>query len=292
MRCCPSCDAALEAGTWECASCDWVAPLSEGLPLLAPDAAEPGDGFRPEGFAGLAATEDASFWFQGRNRLIEWALATHFPRAQSFLEVGCGTGFVLQSVERAFPALRVAGCELFVDGLHEAARRVVRAELLQADARHLPFREEYDVIGTFDVLEHIAEDRAALESIREALVPGGGLIVTVPQHPALWSPTDDYACHERRYTRAELRRKIEITGFTIDRITSFVSLLLPAMVLSRLRSRGTNATYEPTAEHEAAARYGTALGHVLALERRMIKAGISLPAGGSLLAIARRAGPA
>jgi SAM-dependent methyltransferase len=290
VRCCPLCGGALATDAWICAICGWAADESDGLPLLAAEAADPGGGFRPEGFAGLAAAEENSFWFQGRNKLIGWALASNFPSAQSFLEVGCGTGFVLQHIERTFPALRVTGCELFVDGLHEAARRVRRSELLQADARHLPFREEFDVVGTFDVLEHIAEDRAALASIRDALVPGGGLIVTVPQHPALWSPTDDYACHERRYTRDELRSKLETSGFTVDRMTSFVSLLLPAMVLSRVRSRGTAATYEPTAEHDAVARYGAALGHVLSLERGMIKAGISLPVGGSLLAVARRSG--
>lgn len=289
MRCCPACGGTLEADTWACSTCGWAAPVSGGLPLLAPDAAAAGDGFRPEGFADLAATEEASFWFQGRNRLIEWALSAHFPQARTFLEVGCGTGFVLQGVERAFPLMRVSGCELFVDGLLEAQSRVARADLLQADARRLPFRHEFDVIGTFDVLEHIAEDRAAIQSIRDALVPGGGLIVTVPQHPTLWSPGDDYACHERRYTRRELRRKLESAGFTVDRITSFVSLLLPAMVLSRLRSRANRVSYTPTAEHAAAERYATALGCVLAVERRMIQAGISLPAGGSLLAVAHRA---
>lgn len=287
MRRCPACGAGLESSAWTCGACGWQAPVSDGIPILAPAVIEEGDGFRPEGFTDLAAAEDASFWFQGRSSLIEWSIGRFFPSARSFLEVGCGTGFVLRGVERAFPTMAVTGCELFPDGLREAQGRVQRAELLQADARDLPFRDEFDVIGTFDVLEHIADDRRAIASMHEALRPGGGLIVTVPQHPALWSPADDYACHERRYTRGELRRKLEHGGFEVERITSFVSLLLPAMVLSRLRTRRHRDTYRPTAEHEAAERHAALLGAVLAAEQRLIVAGISLPAGGSLLAVAR-----
>ena len=105
------------------------------------------------------------------------------------------------------------------------------------DARRIPFECEFDVVGAFDVLEHLVEDESALAQMFNAARPGGGLLVTVPQQRYLWSASDEYAMHQRRYSRAELRAKVESAGFQIERITSFNSLLLPLMILSRMQQK-------------------------------------------------------
>jgi SAM-dependent methyltransferase len=76
------------------------------------------------------------------------------------------------------------------------------------DAQRIPYREEFDVAGAFDVIEDVENDRAVLQELRTALAPGGGLILTVPQHPALWSEYDVRAGHVRRYRASELRAKV------------------------------------------------------------------------------------
>src|SRR5690606_22871969 len=116
-----------------------------------------------------------------------------------FLEIGCGTGFVLSGVADAFPAVRLFGSEIFTAGLEFAARRQPSVNFMQMDARSLPFLDEFDVIGAFDVLEHIVEDGQVLAQMREALKPNGIILLTVPQHEWLWSPVDEFACHVRRY---------------------------------------------------------------------------------------------
>jgi SAM-dependent methyltransferase len=203
------------------------------------------------------------------------------------LEVGCGTGFVLAGVRDAFPEIRLVGGELFQAGLAVAARRVPDAELLELDARDLPFDGEFDVVGAFDVLEHIDDDSRALREMHSALRPGGGLLVTVPQHPRLWSAVDEYSQHVRRYTRVELLDKVRGVGFEVVRWTSFVSLLLPILAVSRLRFRGVK-TFDPLSEYRSPPFVDSALGWVLAAERALIKRGLPLPAGGSLLVVARR----
>ena len=105
------------------------------------------------------------------------------------------------------------------------------------DARRIPFRDEFDVIGAFDVIEHIEEDVAVIDEVGRALRPGGGFVMTVPQHPALWSPQDEHAHHVRRYTAAGLRRKVEAAGFEVVRMTSFVRLLLPSCSRRGMRLR-------------------------------------------------------
>jgi SAM-dependent methyltransferase len=247
----------------------------------------PSAGFDETYFQHLPRVEERSFWFRSRNALIIWALRRYFPHAQSMLEVGCGTGFVLRGVRDALPQMRLVGGEPFEAGLAVAAQRVPDAELMKLDARELPFREEFDVVGAFDVLEHIDDDERALAAMYGALRPGGGLLVTVPQHPRLWSAVDEYSHHVRRYRRDELPTKLRDCGFDVLRQTSFVSLLLPVLVLSRLRFRDKK-DFDPLAEFRAPPFVDSALGWVLTAERTLIRSGLSLPAGGSLLVVARR----
>lgn len=245
-------------------------------------------GFSPTSFAVLEAIENGSFWFRARNRLVVWALAAHFPEARTYLEVGCGTGFVLRAVRDAFPQLHVEGSELFEEGLAVARRRLPGVPLHQLDARDLPFRASFDIVGSYDVLEHIDEDDAVLAQLRAALRPGGGLLVTVPQHRWLWGPADEAGHHRRRYTRAELTGKVRRAGFEVVRVTSFVSLPLPAMAASRLRDRVSRQAYDPAREHRAPRWLDRSLERAMDVERALIRSGASLPAGGSLLLVARR----
>lgn len=288
MRCCVCCSATHDAEDWTCPACGFTPCLIAGFPALAPELAAGGAGFQPEAFAELAALEAESFWFCGRNRLIIWALRKHFPNLQSYLEIGCGTGFVLAGVAQAYPQARLTGSEVFSVGLPFAARRVENAELLQMDARHIPYAEEFDAIGAFDVLEHIEEDEVVLAEMHRALRLGGGIIITVPQHPGLWSRQDEYACHVRRYRIGELREKVQRAGFRVEMQTSFVSLLLPAMFASRLAQRNAPADSDAMAELRLPTLINRTFEGVMNVERQLIRLGMRFPAGGSLLLVARK----
>ncbi len=291
MRLCLACERPFAADTWRCPACGFEPATVDGLPAFAPDRAADDEAFRGEAFAELAELELRHWWFAARSRLIVWALREYFPGARTILDAGCGTGAVLEAVGAAAPGLERSGGELLARGLAGAARRLGDAvALVQMDAARIPFAEEFDVVGAFDVIEHIDDDEAALRSLHRALRPGGGLLLTVPQHPRLWTDADAYGGHRRRYTRADLAGKLVRAGFDPVRITSFVSLLLPLMATARIRSRAPTTPSEALAELRRADRLGGPLARVMAVERRMIAAGANLPWGGSLLAVARRAG--
>jgi len=289
MKRCPRCETAYNAVVWTCPACGFTPPQKDGFPTLAPELAQGGAGFQPEAFAELAVLEADNFWFRARNRLIVWALRRHFPHFHRYLEIGCGTGYVLAGVSNAFPQAKVTGSEVFSVGLPFAAHRVEKAELLQMDARRIPYVDEFDVIGAFDVLEHIEEDEAVLAEMLRALRPGGGIAITVPQHPWLWSRQDEYACHVRRYRIGELREKVLRAGFKVELETSFVSLLLPAMLVSRMAQRNAPTESDAMAELRLATPINRVFEWVMNAERQLIRLGLRFPAGGSILLIARKA---
>jgi SAM-dependent methyltransferase len=288
MKLCLACKERFDGEPWRCPRCQWQPETRDGYLCFAPDLAEGNDGFSAEYFGELARLEAAHFWFRQRNRLLIWALRRYFPGAQSFLEIGAGTGFVLAGIREASPHLQVYGCDIFTEALTFAGGRLAGVPLVQVDARRLPFEEEYDVIGAFDILEHIERYDHVFREIFRACRPGGGALITVPQHRFLWSALDEYSFHKRRFVRAELLQAARQAGFGIVRVTSFVSLLFPLLVLSRLGKRRMRTGFDPRAELRLHPAVNRILEGGLALERVLIQQGCSFPFGGSLLLVARR----
>ena len=290
MRVCSACGSSRCTDVWVCQDCGSRPAVIDGFNAFAPDLASENSGFQESYFAELAALEARNFWFRARNDLIVWAMKTYVPDCQRFLEIGCGTGFVLSGIRSAYPNADLVGSEIFSAGLGFAAGRVASAEFYQMDARSIPFRDQFDAIGAFDVLEHIHDDASVIAEVSRALRPNGRFVLSVPQHPALWSPQDDHAYHVRRYTSTGLRDKLRTAGFEVIRITSFVSLLLPLMLASRarMRLRTSNEAFDAMGELKMSPVANAVLGSIMRVERLLIRHGVSWPAGGSLLVVARK----
>jgi trans-aconitate methyltransferase len=246
-------------------------------------------GFKTHYFKELAELEAGNFWFRARNRIILWAIGRYSPSLKSFLEIGCGTGFIISSISRRFPEVKLFGSEYLEEGLAFARQRVPAAEFTQMDARCIPYESALDAIGAFDVLEHIEEDEAVLQQMYKALKPGGFVFITVPQHRWLWSVVDEYACHVRRYDADELHEKFFKAGFEIIQSASFVSMLLPAMYLSRLLNRNKmDVSMDAMIELRINPILNKIFEWLLYFELALMRAGISLPVGGSMLLVAQK----
>lgn len=175
MKICLNCNEQFTKTTWTCPHCNHTPALIEDHYAFAPELAKENDGFEANFFAQLIKVEANNFWFRARNQLIIWALKRYFPNARNFLEIGCGTGFVLSGIQQAFPNMHLSGSEIFNQGLEFAKQRVIGADLFQMDARKIPFIDEFAVIGAFDVLEHIQEDTTVLNEIYKSTQRGGKL---------------------------------------------------------------------------------------------------------------------
>ncbi len=289
MKRCLSCNKSYASSGIDCPACGFEPVVIGGFRSYAPNLAHSGDGFKSSYFADLVCLEETNFWFQSRNQLILWALEEYCDNFQSLLEIGCGTGYVLSGISKVFPYSTLQGSEIFVAGLDFAATRLPSVDLLQMDARDIPFQKEFDVIGAFDVLEHIEEDECVLAQVHSALKPHGFMLLTVPQHAWLWSSVDEYACHVCRYAASDLHHKIKSAGFQIVRSTSFVTTLLPAMIASRfLQKRVSDEKFDATAELKISPWLNSLFFQLLRAELAIIRRGFSFPIGGSRLVVARK----
>lgn len=284
LRVCPACDATLETSSWHCGTCGFEARVQDGIVFLAPEFDRLDIGFDSGTFEKLAASEEKHFWFQARLKLIVAAVEQYFAASRRVLEIGCGTGLVTRALSQALPNAEISGSEIFSEGLYFAAPRQPRIHFLQLDARRLPFRNHFDLVGAFDVLEHIEDDRGVLKELGRAMSPGAGLLLTVPQHRWLWSGADEAARHVRRYTRPELLEKLRAAGFEILQWQSFVTLVLPLLYLKRVVARQDQVLDELSISPIANA----VLGSVMKLERWLMNAGLRFPWGSSLLVVARK----
>jgi SAM-dependent methyltransferase len=296
QRICTFCGAAESIGAEEpawpvgrrCAACGFAVGSQDGIPLFAPELNETATGYDPALFSVLARVDASHFWFVARNELIVGLCDRYFPAAKSFLEIGCGTGAVLRALSAARPWARLAGSDLHSTGLAIARRRLPAAvELVQMNAQAIPAVAAFDVIGAFDVLEHIVDDEAALRSLRDAAGRDGGVILAVPQHPWLWSRADEIGHHQRRYRRGELETKLGRNGFEVMFSTSFTAVLLPLMMASRLLSRSTGGDAGIQREFAISGRRNAVLTSLLRAEVRLTLAGVHWPAGGSRVVVAR-----
>ena len=238
-------------------------------------------------YAEYAAAEDAHWWFVARRRILDRVLdGLDLPADAAILEAGCGTGGNLAMLARHG---RLLAFEID-DGAREVAdKRSVTDVAAGALPEPIPFGDEcFDLIAMLDVLEHVADDRGALVNLRERLVPGGRLLVTVPAYMFLWSRHDEINHHQRRYTRSALARLMQETGYDVRHATYFNTLLFPLVfgvrTLNNLlgRDEGSDLAMPSPPVNKL-------LTQVFASERHLVPRA-TLPFGVSILLVAQRSG--
>jgi SAM-dependent methyltransferase len=266
----------------------------DGFRCYAPDVARECVDYPEEGFELTAAVEADSFWCRSRNRVLRGVIDRFTDRSRrlNMLEIGCGIGGVVAELRR-FPHLRLTASEIYLQGLQYARSRFPDVTFIQLDATRMPFHGDFDIVGAFDVIEHIDRDEQVIAGVHEALRPEGLFVVTVPQHPWIWSTLDELARHKRRYTRSDLLEKLRRHRFDVLFCSSFVTALFPAMAAARLLARTRRVDPDRKAALASEVTFSPAVNRtcdwVMRIDESALRAGLSLPFGGSLVAVARKA---
>ncbi len=232
----------------------------------------------------MAEAEERHWWFRGRREFIRTAIdSLALPDSPVLLDAGCGSGGNLALLGEFG---RVFGFEYDAEARKHASALNIATVGAGSLPDSIPFgTERFDVIGLFDVLEHLPEPVASLAALRERLAPGGAIVITVPANPWLWGPHDERHQHQRRYTGGTLRRHLSEARLRVEYLSHFNSLLLPLAVAQRLRER----LFGYSTEHlMSGAVVNEALLRIWRLEHAWIPRR-RFPFGLSLLAIARSA---
>lgn len=247
-----------------------------------------------DGFELTAKIEKVNFWVSSRNRLFKKLVKLNMLGKGNtrLLEIGCATGEFIHQI-KDFPKLEITGSEIYLSGLRYAKKKLPDINFIQFDITRGVVDQCYDLIIAFDVLEHIENDTLALTNINKMLDKEGIFIVSVPQHMFLWSNLDNIVRHKRRYSRKELLTKLCDNRFEILYTTSFVFILFPLMLITRLRDKNNNKN---TQSDEIAlaqrVKFPNVLNWILDLLMRidefLIHCRASLPFGGTLIVIAKK----
>jgi SAM-dependent methyltransferase len=178
----------------------------------------------------------------GSNILNDLQDATRFNRwmgdtlrpflGDRVLEIGAGIGnLTSQFIPRE---LYVASDinPVYLDYLRSYAIGKPYLSVLKVDANNeadfAPLKNQFDTAIMVNVLEHVPDEQLALKNLRGALMPGGKVIILVPQHPALYGSLDVALEHRERYTEEGLKNSLEKAGFQVDRIFNFNRISVPS----------------------------------------------------------------
>lgn len=235
----------------------------------------------------LDAVEETLWWLVGlRTLVLDLVHRQVLTRDFSLLDAGCGTGGMLQSIEKHFPQARLAGLDYSQDACTRAQRRS-SATILCGSVSELPYKDQsFDVLVSLDVLNSDSLDPAeVIGEFRRVLRPGGVLILNVAAYQWLLSYHDQAVQQTRRFTGGRLGALCRQSGLKVVQLTYWNTLLFPLMVLRRKvwppkdEKSDVQAIFPPL---------NALFGWALTGERALLRRGISLPFGGSLLGVCRK----
>ena len=236
-------------------------------------------------FDRMAAHDTHHWWYRARREILADYLTRYagLPKDARILEIGCGTGHNLSTLARFG---RIEAIEI------DAAARGIATDRLGKPISTAPLPElpgvergAYDLIAVLDVVEHIAEDVAALKTMGECLKPGGHILITVPAHPWLWTAHDTKSHHERRYTKGTLAKALDDAGLAHNGLRYFNSLLFPAAVAQRVVSKVTGK--QDSDDAPPPRPINALFEKVFGLERHLVGR-VPLPPGLSIITLASR----
>ena len=232
------------------------------------------------------------WWFRVRSGILTDGMDVICKGREGLriLNVGAATG---RSTEILQPYGKVESVE-YDEPSCLFCRDVLGMDVVRASVTELPFGgASFDIVCCFDVIEHVEDDRRAVDELVRVCRPGGSVFVTVPAYMSLWSDHDRVNHHFRRYVKGGLCALFSRHQGRATRTTYFNSLLFPPIwlvrSLQRLLPGNTGKQARPDNEFMQNAVTDKLFGAVFGFERRLLRH-FDFPFGVSLMTVWRKSG--
>lgn len=169
------------------------------------------------------------FWTAARNDVLLKLIS-----GNPVFDVGAGSGILTKElVKRKFDvyALDVEkrACEL----CSRFTKNTICSSFDKLNTKNLP---KFKSIVLADVIEHVENDIDFIKKAHDLLEENGELIISVPYAMFLWTKNDSERGHKRRYGISELKKKLEICGFRIEKIFLWNFLSVFPILLGKIFS--------------------------------------------------------
>ena len=213
------------------------------------------------------------------------------PRGARILDAAVGLGQLAGRMQKR--GYDVIGIDYSLDAaLHVKANLGIPVVI--GDMTRLPFRTaSLDAVTSGETLEHLDDDASAGREIARVLAAGGTCIATVPALQSLWTASDDYYEHRRRYTREQLASLFRAASMTVTKAAFWgfpIVLVYDTLVILPMNKRRARRAIQDDAALRSVARAGrsrmlvNAVRAIFSLDRRFS----FIPFGPGLLLVARK----
>ncbi len=258
------------------------------IPLFAPDYRLRFKDHSRHSVHNLIAHADSHFWMISRRRVITDTVTGFLNNGKTFLEVGTGPGDVSRELQNR--GLRITVSDIEIDSLNHAASHDI-SSVVQFDLYHPIYRDHFDAVGAFDVIEHLEDDSTAVKNLLDIVKPGGFVFVTVPAHNWLWNNRDRLENHKRRYSRRRLRRLFEGSGATVINVDYLFFMIFPLLIGRTIFDLIRRKDSFTSTDHQNSMNINPTINQLL-LKLTTLELSIfqkkSAPIGGTLILTARK----
>jgi ubiquinone/menaquinone biosynthesis C-methylase UbiE len=235
----------------------------------------------------MAALEGSMWWYQGLHANVVNALSLHAPKLHALLDAGCGTGGTLQAIARRFPSVALHGLDISEQAC-AFTKGKTGASVSVGSVDALPYSDtSFDAVVSCDVLGYAIDLDAALQGFHRVLKPGGICVINLAAYQWMLSYHDRAVGQVRRFTRDEAAARLRAHGLQPIFASYWNTLLFPVMVIRRKLLPAPEVS-DVTPFNPLVNR---AFKTCVRVESDLLRAGLTMPYGGSILIIAQRIAP-